>query len=180
MRHGSVPSRTALGDALTVLKGKARKEVKPDEARAGDQAAELLAGHGITADLTGWDAKDAASAYEVRGGALGWHRPVREGGTLWTPLATFDAEITDETIRDDGAEQTLTWTLRVRTADGRTGEVRSRRTSSANRSCGPRRRRACPRWSCRACQWPTTCASRCNLARPRSSAGPSTPTPGGG
>ena len=83
----------------------------------------MLAAHGVTADLDGWEAKDAASAYEVRGGSLGWHRPVKDGGTLWTPLATFDAEITDETVRDDGAEQTLTWAVRVTTADGRTGEV---------------------------------------------------------
>ena len=120
MRHGGVPSRTALGDAMTVLRGKARK-VKPGEVR--DPAAEVLAANGVTPDLDGWEAKDAASAYEVRGGSLGWHRPVKDGGTLWTPLATFDAEITDETVRDDGAEQTLTWAVRVTTADGRTGEV---------------------------------------------------------
>jgi hypothetical protein len=122
MRNGGVPSRTALGDALTVLRGKAR-EVKPDEARPADQAAELLAGHGITGDLNGWEAKDAAAAYEARGGALGWHKPVKDGGTIWTPLANFDAEITDETVRDDGAERTLTWTLRVVATDGRSGEV---------------------------------------------------------
>jgi hypothetical protein len=50
MRHGSVPSRTALGDAMTVLKGKART-VKRDEIRAADPATELLAAHGVTADL---------------------------------------------------------------------------------------------------------------------------------
>ena len=121
MRHGTVPSRTNLGDALTVLKGKARN-VQPDEVRGVDPA-QLLGDHGITGDLSGWEAKDAASAYEVRGGALGWHRPVRDGGTVWTPLATFDAEITDETVRDDGAEQTLAWTLRVTTTDGRSGQV---------------------------------------------------------
>jgi hypothetical protein len=122
-RHGSVPSRTALGDAMSALRGKARREVKPDDEATGDVAAAIVAGKGITEDLDGWDAKDAASAYEVRGGALGWHRPVKDGGTVWTPLATFDAEITDETVRDDGAEQNLTWTLQVKTEDGRRGEV---------------------------------------------------------
>jgi hypothetical protein len=122
MREGSVPSRTALGDAMTVLRGKARR-LKPDQETTGDVADRLLASRGIAPDLNGWDSKDAASSYEVRGGALGWYRPVKDGGTLWTPLATFDAEITDETVRDDGAEQTLTWNLRVLTTDGRTGQV---------------------------------------------------------
>jgi hypothetical protein len=121
MRHGSVPSRTALGDAMTVLKGKARKAM-PDEA-PGDPAGDLVASHGISEEPDGWEVKDAASAYELRGGALGWYRPVRDGGAVWTPLATFDAEITEEAIRDDGAEQSLTWTVRVATTDGRTGEV---------------------------------------------------------
>ena len=97
---------------MTALTGKARK-AEPDAPAAADHAAaELLAAHGVTPGLNGWDSKDAASAYEVRGGALGWHRPVKDGGAVWTPLATFDAEITEESIRDDGAEQSLTWTVR--------------------------------------------------------------------
>jgi len=122
MRHEKAPSRTALGDAMTVLKGKARRG-KPDDEAPADGAGGLLAAHGITPEPDSWEAKDAASAYEVRGGALGWYRPVRDGGAVWTPLATFDAEITDETVRDDGAEQSLTWTVRVSTTDGRAGEV---------------------------------------------------------
>ena len=122
MRNGRTPSRTALGDAMTVLLGKARR-AEPDPATAQDEASDLLAARGISPEPDGWEAKDAASAYEVRGGALGWHRPVRDGGTVWTPLATFDAEIAEEAIRDDGAEQTLTWAMRVVTTDGRTGEV---------------------------------------------------------
>jgi hypothetical protein len=123
MREAHVPSRAALSDAMTALTGKARK-AEPDALPAADDAAaRLLAAHGVTPDLNGWDSKDAASSYEVRGGALGWHRPVRDGGTVWTPLATFDAEITEETIRDDGAEQTLTWTVRVMATDGRSGQV---------------------------------------------------------
>jgi hypothetical protein len=123
VRHGAVPSRTVLGDAMTVLKAKARK-AKPDETRVSDPAGELLDEHGITPGGEGWDHKDAAKAYEVRGGSLGWHKPMRDGGTLWTPMATFDAEIIEETVRDDSAEQTLTWTVRVTAADGRMGEVR--------------------------------------------------------
>ena len=67
--------------------------------------------------------EDAASAYESRGGALGWYRPVKDGGAVWTPLATFDARIIAETTRDDGAEQTLMWTLRIATTNGRAGEI---------------------------------------------------------
>ena len=123
MREGHVPSRAALSDAMTTLTGKARK-AEPDALLAAENAAtKLLAAHGVSPDLNGWDSKDAASSYEIRGGALGWHRPVREGGTVWTPLATFDAEITEETIRDDGAEQTLIWTVRVLATDGRSGHV---------------------------------------------------------
>lgn len=122
MRHGRAPSRTDLGDAMTVLLGRARS-ADPDPATARDEAADILAAHGIVEEPAGWEVKDAASAYEVRGGALGWHRPVRDGRTVWTPLATFDAEITEEAIRDDGAERTLTWTVRVVTTDGRAGEV---------------------------------------------------------
>jgi hypothetical protein len=122
LRYESVPSRTALGDAMTVLRGQARR-LKPDQETAGDAADRMLAASGITPALGGWDSKDAASSYEVRGGALGWHRPVKDGGTVWTPLATFDAKITAETIRDDGAEQTLTWTVSVSATDGRSGDI---------------------------------------------------------
>jgi hypothetical protein len=122
MRHGRAPSRTDLANAMTVLLGRARR-ADPDPATAQDEAADILAAHGITDEPGGWEIKDAASAYEVRGGALGWHRPVRDGRTVWTPLATFDAEITEEAVRDDGAERALTWTIHVATTDGRTGEV---------------------------------------------------------
>ena len=118
----AAPSDTDLNSVIDDLRRLA-EDADPDPATAEDQAAELIAANGITAGPDRWDAKDAASSYEVRGGALGWYRPVREGGTVWTPLATFDAEITAETIRDDGAEQTLTWTLLVTTADGRGGQI---------------------------------------------------------
>jgi hypothetical protein len=84
---------------------------------------EMVAASGAVLGLDSWDVTDAASSYEARGGALGWYRPVQGGGTQWTPLATFDAKITAETIRDDGAEQVLTWTLRIATADGRGGDI---------------------------------------------------------
>ena len=100
------------------------EKAQPDPPDGRECARELLDTHGIPQDLTEWDHKDAAKAYEVRGGSLGWHKPMREGGTLWTPLATFDAEIVEETVRDDSAERTLTWTIRVTAADGRAGEVR--------------------------------------------------------
>jgi hypothetical protein len=99
------------------------EQADPDPATAEDQAAELVAAYGPPAEPDRWDAADAASSYEVRGGALGWNRPVKDVGTVWTPLATFDARISAETIRDDGAEQALTWTLSVATTDGRSGEV---------------------------------------------------------
>ena len=96
---------------------------EPDPPSPEEQAAELIAAGGVVLEPDDWDLEDAASAYESRGGALGWHRPVKDGGTVWTPLATFDARITAETVRDDGAEQTLTWMLHVVTADGRGGGI---------------------------------------------------------
>ena len=91
--------------------------------RAGQkEQAEEFASQPVRYEPDSWDAKDAASAYEVRGGSLGWFKP-EKGGSTWTPLATFDAEITQETIRDDGAEQTLMWTLRVTTPAGPEGET---------------------------------------------------------
>ena len=106
MRQGSVPSRTALGDAMTVLKGKARK-VKRDEV-PGDPAGDLVASHGISEEPDGWEVKDAARAYEVRGGALGWHRPLKDGGAVWTPLATFAARLPRRPCGTT-APSSLTW-----------------------------------------------------------------------
>lgn len=96
---------------------------EPDPPSPEEQAAELIAASGAMQEPDDWGVEDAASAYESRGGALGWYRPVKDGGAVWTPLATFDARIIAETIRDDGAEQTLMWTLRVATTDGRAGEI---------------------------------------------------------
>jgi hypothetical protein len=96
---------------------------EPDPPSPEEQAAELIAASGVMQEPDDWGVEDAASAYESRGGALGWYRPVKDGGAVWTPLATFDARIIAETIRDDGAEQTLMWTLRVATTDGRAGEI---------------------------------------------------------
>lgn len=96
---------------------------EPDPPSPEEQAAELIAATGAMQEPDDWGVEDAASAYESRGGALGWYRPVKDGGAVWTPLATFDARIIAETIRDDGAEQTLMWTLRVATTDGRAGEI---------------------------------------------------------
>jgi hypothetical protein len=96
---------------------------EPDPPSPEEQVAELMAAGRLVQEPAGWDVTDAASSYEVHGGALGWHRPVKDGGTTWTPLATFDAKILTETIRDDGAEQILTWTLRIVTTDGRAGDV---------------------------------------------------------
>ena len=121
MQHDRAPSRTDLADAMTVILGKARRADR-DPVTEKEQAEELAEAYGPL-EPTRWDVKDAASAYEVRGGALGWQRPVKDGGTIWTPLATFDARIIAETTRDDGAEQVLSWTLRVITTDGRGGEV---------------------------------------------------------
>jgi hypothetical protein len=152
---------------MTALTGKARKAEPDALPTADDAAARLLAAHGVTPDLNGWDSKYAASSYEVRGGALGWHRPVRDGGTVWTPLATFDAEITEETIRDDGVEQTLTWTVRVMTTDGRSGQVQigpdqlGKPQQWAAKAAGSRR------WSCLGFRLRTTSVSQCSPDRPR-------------
>ncbi len=118
LRHGSVPSRTALADAMTVLKGKAR-QAEPDEA-AADPAAELLAAHGITPDTgTG----DAAAAYYTEDGCTWWAWASRDG-VIPVMLATFEAEITEEVTLDDGTERTLIWLVQVTARDGRTGKVR--------------------------------------------------------
>ncbi len=98
-------------------------EEEPDPPSPEEQAAELITASGVAPALADWGVADAASAYESRGGALGWYRPVKDGGAVWTPLATFDAKITAETIRDDGAEQTLMWTLHVATTDRRAGDI---------------------------------------------------------
>jgi hypothetical protein len=50
MRHGSVPARTALGDAMTVLKGRARR-AESDETHPADLAGELLAACGVTPEI---------------------------------------------------------------------------------------------------------------------------------
>lgn len=118
----AAPSDADLNSVIDDLRRLA-EDADPDPVTAQEQATEMVTAAGFTAEPDGWEAKDAASAYEVRAGALGWYRPVRDGGTVWTPLATFDARITAETIRDDGAEQVLTWTVHVTTTDGRGGEV---------------------------------------------------------
>ncbi len=81
------------------------ERAQPDPPSAADQVATAIALHPASPESASWDASEAAEAYEVRGGSLGWHRPVKDGGTTWTPLATFDAEIAEETVRDDGTEQ---------------------------------------------------------------------------
>jgi hypothetical protein len=96
---------------------------EPDPPSPEEQAAELIAASGAIQEPDDWGVEDAASAYESRGGALGWYRPVKDGGAVWTPLATFDARIIAEITRDDGAEQTLMWTLRIATTNGRAGEI---------------------------------------------------------
>ena len=118
MREGNVPSRTALGDAVTVLKGKARR-ARRDEDTAGDAAATLLAAHGIIQDP-----QDAADAYYTGEGCTWWRKPAPGGGIAPAMLATFTAEITEEVTLDDGAEQILTWLVHVTARDGRTGEAR--------------------------------------------------------
>jgi hypothetical protein len=66
---------------------------------------------------------EAEATYTVTEGCLTWHKPTREGRPVPVTLATFDASIAEEVTRDDGAEQTLTWLIRVKAADGRAGEV---------------------------------------------------------
>jgi hypothetical protein len=50
MRYGQVPSRTVLGDAMTVLVGQARRAV-PDPAGAQDEAATLLSKYEVHTEL---------------------------------------------------------------------------------------------------------------------------------
>jgi hypothetical protein len=100
------------------LEGQAERAER-DAPTAAEQAAQMAAG----GEPDGWTAEDAARAYEVRGGALGWHRPAKDGGTIWTPLATFDAAITEEVVRDDGAEETRVWRVQLTLPGGGGGEA---------------------------------------------------------
>ena len=118
MRQGEVPSARALGDAMNVLLGRARK-AKPDDATPGEQTAALLAEHGLSQDPG-----DAAGAYYTEDGCTYWRRPAQGGGVVPVMLGTFVAQIAEEIVLDDGAERTLTWLVQVETRDGRSGEVR--------------------------------------------------------
>jgi hypothetical protein len=120
-RDESTPSDRDVSRVINDLLRLAEKAA-PDEPGPDDVAAGMVTAAGVTPGA-GVDPGDAASSYEVRKGMLGWWRPVREGGMVWTPLATFDARITEEVMRDDGAELALTWRIQVDAADGRKGEV---------------------------------------------------------
>ncbi len=117
MRYGDVPYRTALGDAMTVLA--ARRRAAPDLACAHDDSTELLVAPGT---LQG--PQDIADMYYVEDGCTWWRKPTSIGATIPVMLADFAAEIIEEVTLEDGAEQSLTWLVRVTTREGRTGEVR--------------------------------------------------------
>lgn len=118
MRLGEVPSARALGDAMNVLLGRA-KRADPDDATPGEEAAALLAEHPVSQDPG-----DAAGAYYTADGCTWWQKPAQGGGMVPVMLGTFTAEIIEEVTLDDGAERTLSWLVRVATKDGRAGEVR--------------------------------------------------------
>jgi hypothetical protein len=67
---------------------------------------------------------DAEADYFAEDQCTYWRRPAHGGGTVPVMLATFTAEITDEVTLDDGAEQTITWLVRVVAQDGRSGGIR--------------------------------------------------------
>ena len=71
---------------------------------------------------SGTDEDAAEGPYVVDRGCLTWHKATKDG-TVPVRLATFNAWIAEEVTRDDGAEQVLTWLVRVKGADGRSGEV---------------------------------------------------------
>jgi hypothetical protein len=61
--------------------------------------------------------------YYVQDGCTYWNKPT-PNGPVATMLGTFTGEITEEVTLDDGAEQTLTWLVRITASSGRSGEVR--------------------------------------------------------
>jgi hypothetical protein len=63
-----------------------------------------------------------AGPYVAIDGCLTWVKLTKDG-PLPVMLATFNASIAEEVMRDDGAEQVLTWVVHVKARDGRTGEV---------------------------------------------------------
>ena len=117
MRYGDVPSRTTLGDAMTVLA--ARRRAAPDLACPHDDSTELLVARGAVRGP-----QDIADMYYVEDGCTWWRKLTSGGATIPVMLADFAAEIVEEVTVDDGAEQSLTWLVRVTTRAGRTGEVR--------------------------------------------------------
>jgi hypothetical protein len=91
-------------------------EAEPDEPTAAEQAAEMAA-------QLATGPEDAASAYYIEEGCTWWARQTRDG-PVPVMLATFTAEIAEETTLDDGAECILTWLVSVNARDGRSGETR--------------------------------------------------------
>jgi hypothetical protein len=63
-------------------------------------------------------ALDAAGCYRVSGGRIVRDVATHEGGTVELPLATWHGRIVEETIHDDGAEQSVSLAVEGALADG--------------------------------------------------------------
>jgi hypothetical protein len=114
--HGAVTSKHAdVSDHLDAGYGIDDLVPLPPECSdtAGNASAETHAG-GSDADQT--------PMYEVEDGCLTWNKPTKDG-PVPTRLATFDAKIAEEVTIDDGTEQSISWLIEVRAADGRKGAV---------------------------------------------------------
>lgn len=109
-----VPSAADVNGVIADLRRIASK-AEPDAPRADEVASEI-----VSALFAEPDAPEAA--YEVVDGCLTWNKPT-QNGTIRVTLGTFVAEIAEEVTRDDGAEQVLTWLVRVKAVGGREGEV---------------------------------------------------------
>jgi hypothetical protein len=110
------PGSDVLNDVIADLRrlAEACEQDPPTEA---ENAADLVDKH------LQQDADGGKEPYFVaEDGCLTWWKPT-PNGEVATPLGTFDAEITEEVTRDDGAEQILTWRIYVKAVDGREGDV---------------------------------------------------------
>jgi hypothetical protein len=119
MVHGGMDSAAEEQARAYVISERLIGAVRFDRVVAAEQKKITTAAKTKSATV----ADEETSVYYIEDGCTYWDKPT-PNGPVQTMLATFTAEIAEEVILDDGAEQTLTWLLRVTARDRRSGEVR--------------------------------------------------------
>lgn len=84
----------------------------------GQGKLEILAAVFGVVEVQGNGANVGSIPYGIERGRIVWYRPT-DGGTVAVPLCNFAARVTEEILRDDGAEQRLTFTITGSLEDGR-------------------------------------------------------------